>query len=124
MIHWPHLSLVTFVPLVGTASILMARGDELVVARDARYIALWFGPESRTGSGPTPRDDGAFLEQSATLNALTRKAVFGFLISTATAEIVNGQPRTNCCHSDSGDAAHPGNSSKSCAGQKWPAQWP
>jgi NADH-quinone oxidoreductase subunit M len=41
MIHWPLLSLVTFVPLVGTAFILMARGDETVVARNARYIALW-----------------------------------------------------------------------------------
>jgi len=40
MIHWPHLSLVTFVPLVGTASILMARGDELVVARDALHRAV------------------------------------------------------------------------------------
>jgi NADH-quinone oxidoreductase subunit M len=39
--HWPLLSLVTFVPLVGTAFILMARGDEAVVARNARYIALW-----------------------------------------------------------------------------------
>jgi len=39
-------------PLVGAAFILMARGDELVVARDARYIALWFRPVSRTGSGP------------------------------------------------------------------------
>jgi NADH-quinone oxidoreductase subunit M len=39
--HWPLLSLVTFVPLVGTAFIFMARGDEAVVARNARYIALW-----------------------------------------------------------------------------------
>jgi NADH-quinone oxidoreductase subunit M len=39
--HWPLLSLVTFVPLVGTAFILMARGEEAVVARNARYIALW-----------------------------------------------------------------------------------
>jgi NADH-quinone oxidoreductase subunit M len=39
--HWPLLSLVTFVPLVGTAFILMARGDDAVVARNARFIALW-----------------------------------------------------------------------------------
>jgi NADH-quinone oxidoreductase subunit M len=39
--HWPLLSLVTFLPLVGTAFILMARGDEAVVARNARWIALW-----------------------------------------------------------------------------------
>jgi NADH-quinone oxidoreductase subunit M len=39
--HWPLLSLVTFVPLVGTAFILMARGDDAVVARNARFIGLW-----------------------------------------------------------------------------------
>ena len=41
MSHWPLLSLVTFLPLVGTAFILMARGDDVVVARNARFIALW-----------------------------------------------------------------------------------
>jgi NADH-quinone oxidoreductase subunit M len=41
MTHWPLLSLVTFLPLVGAAFILMARGDEPVVARNARNIALW-----------------------------------------------------------------------------------
>ena len=41
MIHWPLLSLVTFLPLVGAALILMARGDNAVVARNARNIALW-----------------------------------------------------------------------------------
>jgi len=39
--HWPLLSLVTFLPLVGVALILMARGEEAVVARNARWIALW-----------------------------------------------------------------------------------
>jgi NADH-quinone oxidoreductase subunit M len=39
--HWPLLSLVTFLPLVGVAFILLARGDEAVVARNARWIALW-----------------------------------------------------------------------------------
>jgi NADH-quinone oxidoreductase subunit M len=39
--HWPLLSLVTFLPLVGVAFILMARGEEAVVARNARFIALW-----------------------------------------------------------------------------------
>jgi NADH-quinone oxidoreductase subunit M len=38
--HWPLLSLVTFLPLVGVAFIAMARGDEVVVARNARNIAL------------------------------------------------------------------------------------
>jgi len=39
--HWPLLSLVTFIPLVGTAFILIAHGDDAVVARNARFIALW-----------------------------------------------------------------------------------
>jgi NADH-quinone oxidoreductase subunit M len=39
--HWPLLSLVTFLPLVGVVFILMARGDEALVARNARNIALW-----------------------------------------------------------------------------------
>ena len=41
MSHWPLLSLVTFLPLVGAAFILMARGEDAVVARNARFIALW-----------------------------------------------------------------------------------
>jgi NADH-quinone oxidoreductase subunit M len=35
------LSLVTFLPLVGAGFILVARGDEGIVARNARNIALW-----------------------------------------------------------------------------------
>ena len=41
MSHWPLLSLVTFLPLVGGAFILTTRGNEAVVARNARNIALW-----------------------------------------------------------------------------------
>src|SRR5579859_4148534 len=41
MSHWPLLTLVTFLPLVGAAFILLARGEEAVVARNARWIALW-----------------------------------------------------------------------------------
>ena len=41
MSHWPLLSLVTFLPLVGTAFILVTRGNEALVARNARNIALW-----------------------------------------------------------------------------------
>jgi NADH-quinone oxidoreductase subunit M len=41
MSHWPLLSLVTFLPLVGVAFILIARGEEAAVARNARWIALW-----------------------------------------------------------------------------------
>ena len=40
MSHWPLLSLVTFLPLLGAAFILLARGEEVVVARNARNIAL------------------------------------------------------------------------------------
>ncbi len=39
--HWPLLSLVTFLPLVGAGFILVTRGDDEIVARNARNIALW-----------------------------------------------------------------------------------
>ncbi len=38
---WPLLSIVTFLPLVGALFILLIRGDEETVARNARYMALW-----------------------------------------------------------------------------------
>ncbi|MBK1697676.1 NADH-quinone oxidoreductase subunit M [Rhodovibrio salinarum] len=38
---WPLLSLVTFLPLVGAGFILMIRGEPDVIARNARYVALW-----------------------------------------------------------------------------------
>jgi len=38
--HWPLLSLVTFLPLVGVGFIMTARGDDATVARNARNIAL------------------------------------------------------------------------------------
>ena len=41
MSGWPILSLVTFLPLVGAAFILAIRGEEEVVARNARFVALW-----------------------------------------------------------------------------------
>ncbi len=37
----PILSAVTFLPLVGALFILMIRGDDATVARQARYVALW-----------------------------------------------------------------------------------
>jgi NADH-quinone oxidoreductase subunit M len=40
MSHWPLLSLVTFLPLVGAGFILTTRGDHEIVARNARNIAL------------------------------------------------------------------------------------
>ncbi|RMD64539.1 MAG: NADH-quinone oxidoreductase subunit M, partial [Alphaproteobacteria bacterium] len=41
MSDWPLLSLVTFLPLVGAGFILAIRGEEEVVARNARFVALW-----------------------------------------------------------------------------------
>ena len=41
MIDFPLLSLVTFLPTVGAAFILLIRGEEAVVARNARWVALW-----------------------------------------------------------------------------------
>ena len=40
MNHWPLLSLVTFLPLVGVAFIMLTRGDAEIVARNAKNIAL------------------------------------------------------------------------------------
>ena len=41
MIDFPLLSLVTFLPTVGAAFILLIRGEEAVVARNARWVAMW-----------------------------------------------------------------------------------
>ena len=40
MSHWPLLSLVTFLPLVGVAVIMLIRGDEELVASQSKTIAL------------------------------------------------------------------------------------
>src|SRR3546814_20705168 len=42
MAEWPILSIVTFLPLLGAALILVfARGPADVVARNSRWTALW-----------------------------------------------------------------------------------
>ena len=41
MSNLPILSLLTFLPLVGAVFILTARGDEAIVARNSRNVALW-----------------------------------------------------------------------------------
>ncbi|HXQ50466.1 MAG TPA: NADH-quinone oxidoreductase subunit M [Stellaceae bacterium] len=41
MSSWPLLSLVTFLPMVGVVAILVLRGDDADVARNARWFALW-----------------------------------------------------------------------------------
>lgn len=63
MSGWPLLSIITFLPLVGVAFILMIRGDAEVVARNARNVALlttgatfvmslflWFGFKTGTAA--------------------------------------------------------------------------
>ena len=41
MTDFPLLSLVIFLPLVGVGLVLIIRGDEITVARNARAVALW-----------------------------------------------------------------------------------
>ncbi|CAN5519700.1 NADH-quinone oxidoreductase subunit M [soil metagenome] len=41
MSSWPILSLVTFLPLVGAAFILVLRGEDEAALRNMRYAALW-----------------------------------------------------------------------------------
>ena len=41
MSDWPLLSLVIFAPLVGAFFILVIRGDDAIVARNAKFVALW-----------------------------------------------------------------------------------
>jgi NADH-quinone oxidoreductase subunit M len=41
MSDWPLLSLVIFVPLVGAFFVLVIRGDDAIVARNAKFVALW-----------------------------------------------------------------------------------
>jgi NADH-quinone oxidoreductase subunit M len=41
MSNFPILSLLTFIPLIGALFILAIRGDEEIVKRNARHVALW-----------------------------------------------------------------------------------
>ncbi|MEX1147616.1 MAG: proton-conducting transporter membrane subunit, partial [Sphingomonadales bacterium] len=41
MTEWPILSVITFLPLVGALFILLIRGDEDIINRNARQVALW-----------------------------------------------------------------------------------
>ena len=41
MTDFPLLSLVIFLPLIGVGLVLVTRGDEITVARNARAVALW-----------------------------------------------------------------------------------
>ncbi|OFX11136.1 MAG: NADH-quinone oxidoreductase subunit M [Alphaproteobacteria bacterium RIFOXYD12_FULL_60_8] len=40
MMDWPILSIVTFLPLVGAAFVLLIRGEDAVVARNSRNVAI------------------------------------------------------------------------------------
>jgi NADH:ubiquinone oxidoreductase subunit 4 (subunit M) len=39
--NWPLLTIITFLPMIGVLFLLMIRGDEQSVARNARHVALW-----------------------------------------------------------------------------------
>ncbi|HUZ75093.1 MAG TPA: NADH-quinone oxidoreductase subunit M [Stellaceae bacterium] len=73
MSSWPLLSLVTFLPLLGVLAILVLRGDEADVARNARWIALWtslidFALSLAIWAGFNPQSpDFQFVEQAAWL---------------------------------------------------------
>jgi len=41
MTDWPLLSITTFLPLVGAFFVLLIRGEEQIVQRNARNVALW-----------------------------------------------------------------------------------
>ena len=41
MQNWPLLSVITFLPLIGVAAILLARGEDEAASRYARWAALW-----------------------------------------------------------------------------------
>ncbi len=41
MTDWPLLSLTIFLPLIGAGAIMTIRGEAALVARNARYVALW-----------------------------------------------------------------------------------
>ena len=76
MSNWPLLSLVTFLPLVGGAFILVLRGDEHLVARNARWIALWtslitFALSIPLWTGFDPKSaDFQFVEQAEWMPSL------------------------------------------------------
>ena len=39
--HWPILSVTTFLPLVGALFIMLVKGDEWIAKGTARWVALW-----------------------------------------------------------------------------------
>ena len=71
MFDFPILSLVTFLPMVGAGFILLIRGKEEIVARAARWVALWttvmtFGASLLIWMGfDTATAEFQFVEQKA-----------------------------------------------------------
>src|SRR5207245_10681784 len=41
LMHWPILSVVTFLPLLGAFLIAVLRGEDAAVTRNIRWVALW-----------------------------------------------------------------------------------
>ena len=39
--NWPLLTIITFLPMIGVMFLLMIRGEDDLVARNARHVALW-----------------------------------------------------------------------------------
>ena len=39
--NWPLLTIITFLPMIGVAFLMMVRGEEELVAQNARNVALW-----------------------------------------------------------------------------------
>ena len=39
--NWPLLTIITFLPMIGVAFLMMIRGEEALVAQNARNVALW-----------------------------------------------------------------------------------
>ncbi|MEC7049633.1 MAG: NADH-quinone oxidoreductase subunit M, partial [Pseudomonadota bacterium] len=39
--NWPLLTIITFLPMIGVAFLMMIRGEEELVAQNARNVALW-----------------------------------------------------------------------------------
>ena len=38
---WPVLTILTFLPMIGVVFLMLIRGDEEIVIRNARNVALW-----------------------------------------------------------------------------------
>ena len=97
MEFFPVLSLITFLPLIGVLFILLVRGDEETVSRNARYTAIWTSSATFIVSlflwinFDTTTSDFQFIEKIEWIPALNTSyhlgvdgiSVFFVLLSTA-----------------------------------------